>query len=109
MQPSLEVEVPAVVAVSVVNVPDGGVGPVPDPVHWPVIVAVTAWARKGADEGPMRLTATSPANCWIAPAWAGAISVVWTTGEAPAIWGQVTTAVTSQICWATAAPEAQID
>jgi len=51
MQPLLtEVEVLAVVAVSVVNVPSGGVGGVPDPVHWPVIVAVTASARRG----PMR-------------------------------------------------------
>src|ERR1019366_5538435 len=108
MHPSLiVVEVLAVLSVSVLNVPDGAAGSAPDPCQWAVIVAVTGSARKGLVPSTVRRTATSPANCWTAPAWAGAISVVCTTGELPSILGQVTTAVTNQICWATSAFEAQ--
>src|ERR1039458_5438159 len=110
MQPSLTVvEVLAVDPNSVLNVPDGAAGSAPDPCQWAVIVACTGSARKGFVPSTVRRTATSPANCWTAPAWAGAISVVWITGWAPFILGQVTTAVTTQICRATSAFVAQMD
>jgi len=84
-----EVEVLAVLAVSVVNVPLGTVGAEPLPLHVPVTGRSHGLGQKQVRR--VDLDGERPLAFLLGPpAGAGAISVVWTTGEVLPMPGQVT-------------------